>query len=191
MTVDITPLFQNDGRWHTILVGDGPGTFGNVGCVVTALLEAARALGTVEPTVMPPNANQRFLDAGGCFVHWDEVTQHYVDGGDELVVPVAAPCLGLVAGDLVTGPGMADALSRVLADGGAAVVRVNTHNGDVGQHTITAVAASATPPGFMCLCPAVGRITLDANLCASTSWGKNDPRQYRAVNVRPIRRAPT
>lgn len=180
-------LRQNDQRWGSIMLGDGPSTIGRSGCLLVCVVEAARYFGT-RPDLLPPHLNEAARQAGA-FV------------GDKLIVGKAAELVGLDAPadkrmTVADGP-LADALLGVLGKG-CAVVHVD-HDGQradgdpEGDHFLLAVKvvhADGAPPHVECCDPATGVLVWLSlpDLEATARWGKVVKR-YRAVSVRPIGRA--
>jgi hypothetical protein len=187
----MTPLYQADSRWTSLLLGNGPSTIGKGGCLLVCLTMAARELGT-HPAVLPPHVNARLL-AARCF------------DGDMLRVHDAADVLGLVAPlfervslDDKEKPATADDVAAALGlamRAGLAILHVDHDSakakGDAkGDHFILAVTLEKGD--VMCLDPAIGRVVLGfPELDGLAVWGKGDVRNYRVRAVRPIRRAPT
>lgn len=190
MSDDVTCLLQNDSRWHQLLTGDGPSRIGSTGCVLVGLNNAGRVLGAIEAGVIPPHVNQRLRDAGDVFAHFDEKAGGFVDGGDELRVPRAAPLLNMEAVHEIENPLPSD-VDAELDRGGVVLLRVNTRGGGPGQHSIV-VTSHAGLSGYNVFCSAVGRLTLNLALEATTDWGskqKPDIRRYKPVSMRGLRRA--
>jgi len=181
----MTPLYQNDRRWSSLMLGAGPSTIGRAGCVLTSLTMAARELG-VRPDLLPPHANVA-CTLSNAFV------------GDELVVPQAALALGLLADEAVHGlPGdptlATELLQRLMR--GMAILRIDIDLNGTGDHSILAVSRNQDGT-INCLCPAVGRVALGADLMATVDWGHKDKvttrwvpdlKKYRVVGVRGLAR---
>lgn len=182
-------FWQGDRRWGPLTLGHGPGHIDDEGCVLSALVEAANRL--AGRTLNPATANMLLQQVPGAFVAGDGITP-----GDELVVPVAAPQLGLEVGGLVEGDDLVGELRKALTvENGGALVRVEVTGGiRVVHHTIFGfVDAGAV---FECTDSAWPRqdglaggfCALDANLRATLWWNKS-LRNYRAINIRPLKRA--
>lgn len=183
-----TALYQNDRRWASLILGHGPSHIGGAGCVLVSLTMAARELGS-RPDLIPPHANTACVIAGAF-------------AGDELIVPKAALALGLFADHeptlgLPSDLGLVTALETALA-GGMALVRVDVSFDGKGDHTI--LATKRLDDGRIeCLCPAIGPVTLSADLRATADWGHHEGegaarkwvpnlKTYRVVGVRGVRR---
>jgi len=183
-----TVLFQNDKRWGSMLLGEGPSTIGKGGCLLTCLTMAARELGT-HPGVIPPHVNQRLVAAGAF-------------DGDLLRVHDAAEALGLVAPlfervslDDDQKPAEREDLAAALSlamKAGLAILHVDHDSakarGDAqGDHFVLAVKLEKGD--VLCLDPAVGRVVLGyPELDGLAVWKPGDIRTYRVRAVRPIRR---
>jgi hypothetical protein len=180
-------LAQNDRRWGSIKLGDGDATIGGAGCVLVALVEAARFLETRPAGLLPPHANEQARQAHAFYE-------------SQLIVHQAAPLFGLTAplaervqaGTGVTAKDLATALEGVLADGGVAMLRV-AH--DKGEHTVLCTRLVNTDMNggveAECTDSAPGTVIRLAfpELVGTVMWKKGDVRRYRVLGVRPIRRA--
>lgn len=181
-------LRQNDPRWGSILLGDGPSTIGRSGCLLVCLTESVRLL-TDRHDALPPHLNEELRQCD-CFL------------GAALVVHEAARVLNLESprNECVMAPhgspDLADAVETALAKGHA-LIHVDhdsqREDGDPeGDHFILAVGF-AKPDGMPmhveCYDPATGIPTWLSwpDLRATVRWGKA-VKSYRAVSVRPIRR---
>lgn len=181
------PYWQGDSRWRDIVLGSGPARCGAAGCVACALTAAAVRIAGRD--LNPGSAILDLINAPGAFV------------GDELVVPVAAPVLGLDAGPLVVDPDEIVAMiKRATGDGGAALVRVEVTGPGLAQaegHTILGVTDAG--PFIECLdsaCPsqqgvqegwsAIAWATLQN--ASPMLWNKV-PRTYTVRAARELRKA--
>lgn len=166
-------LAQNDRRWGSIVLGNGPSSIGRSGCLLVCLTEAARRLAG-RPDLLPPHANEICRQVGAFF-------------GASLVVPEAARALGLEVDEKVTAEGdLADAVERAL-ELGCAIVHVDHDADPEGDHFLLATSFAGEPRHVECLDPATGvPVWLSwPDLKATTRWGKT-VKQYRAISVRPI-----
>lgn len=182
-------FWQGDARWGGIMLGHGPAKIGAAGCVLTSLVEAANRL--AGRTLNPATANMLLMNVPGAFVGDDGVKP-----GDELVVPVAAPHLGLEAGALVQGDDLVPALRAALAEeSSGALVRVEVTGGVRPEHH-TVFCFLPAGPFFQCTDSAWpkqdgvagGFCVLDEKARATLRWN-GALRNYRAIAVRQVKRA--
>lgn len=175
-------LLQADPQWSRRVIGNGPGSIGQKGCVLLSVINAARELGT-RISLTPLEANASCV-VGEAF------------DGQALNVEKAARLFGLSApysGRTVIGAGatLPNALEQALSSG-LALLRVDyvgrTPPTDDGRHTILARAFGPGRQQVECWCPAAGRVLMAfPSLAAKARWGERDERGYRVVKVHPIR----
>lgn len=170
-------LRQSDPRWARDQLGDGPGTIGTHGCTLTALCQAARALGVDDLTPDVLNARGR---ATGGFVR------------DSARIPLLAQQAGLQAPtglrvEAVAGvSAMVDVLHKALEAGWVALLRVDRTPGpEVHWHWVLALAERQGMA--ICADPATGRtahISL-SDLKGTSEW-PSGLRSYEVDAVVPV-----
>lgn len=166
-------LRQADPRWNALRIGNK--TMGRVGCLVTAICQAARHLHTV-PLAEPP----LLLDLGHKALGFD---------GNNAIIPILADCLGLRSSpaervDTEDGiEAMRNCLKRTLEASKVCLVKVSVDG--VGGHWILAFFWDRDYVN--CMDPAPGVIVkLDpSTLTGVSAWGAVAKR-YRVVAVQPV-----
>jgi hypothetical protein len=159
------------------MLGEGPATIGQAGCLLCCYVEAMGLLRDLPTT--PPMLNKAIRDKRG-FLH------------SMLIQPVAAEVAGLKVTEKVVGD--ATALRGVIGDAlraGKALVAHVDHTGDAfGDHFVLIHSEHVDASGNKRLIyadPATGRdAELDAvDLKGATVWGTR-PKVYRVRSVRAV-----
>lgn len=182
------PWWQGDKRWGGLLLGTGPSHCDVAGCVACALAAAAARIAG------------RDVNPGSAILHLRETPGAFV--GDELVIPVAAPALGLDAGPLIVGDdAMRAMLKNALARPDAcALLRLEVDGPGLAKpegHTVLAVTDADTV--IECLdsaCPSQEGVQegfcvirwVDLKNASPLLWNR-EARTYRVKAARELRKA--
>jgi hypothetical protein len=166
---------QVDRRWSQLVLGDGPRTIGQAGCLLVALCEAARELGVSD--IMPPQLNSLGRQKGA-FI------------GSAAISEELGRVAGLDVGKKVVGDEsiLRGQILAALRDGGRCLLHVDKDANGSGDHWVLAVNF-VEPDRIQYADPATGN---DAELNArslngATIWGTT-PKVYRVTGVRTVHR---
>lgn len=172
-------LRQGAPQWRKRTVGLGTSTFWNAGCLVVALTQIARHMGTVDRGYLPTDLNDDGK-ARGAF------------HGSGAIVPSLALCAGLQAPSAMRvnaeagSKAMTDCLLATLDAGWCALIQVD-HNSDEpgGLHWIAALASRAGE--VICADPATGRVVqLDPVMLRGLAEWPSGVRLYEVRAVVPV-----
>ncbi len=174
-------LRQTDPQWRDEQLGRGGGTVGREGCLVTAIAQAARALGA-EDEITPGELNMRGIEADAF-------------AGSSAIIHRLALCAGIVAPRALRVEAdkgvaaMADMLRSRLDAGWVCLLRVDRAAGPAERHHWV-LALAIQGDRTLCADPAIGRACyINPTTMAGESDWPSGVKPYEVDAVVPIGRA--